>query len=327
MRICVFGAGSVGGYLAGFLARSDAEVSVVARGAHLAAIRANGLTVETPDQTIVSHVAASDNPAELGPQDAVIVAVKAPSLPSVAASIAPLLGPDTLVAFVMNGIPWWYFHAHGGNFDGRQLPLLDPNGALHRVIGPQRAIGGIFWPACSVPAPGVVRLLTGAGRGTVFGEPDGRTTPRIVALADAFRAASLPVATAPNIRTLIWQKLAFNLSAGPMCVLTETPVLDTHEETALIACSRRMVAEAEAVARAMGISLDLDMIQIVATNMKLAHRPSILQDLEAGRRMEVDALYSVPLEMARMVNVPTPTLDLMVGLIKVKARAKELYGE
>jgi len=326
MRICVFGAGSVGGYLAGFLARSDAEVSVVARGAHLAAIRANGLTVETPDQTIVSHVAASDNPAELGPQDAVIVAVKAPSLPSVAASIAPLLGPDTLVAFVMNGIPWWYFHAHGGNFDGRQLPLLDPNGALHRVIGPQRAIGGIFWPACSVPAPGVVRLLTGAGRGTVFGEPDGRTTPRIVALADAFRAASLPVATAPNIRTLIWQKLAFNLSAGPMCVLTETPVLDTHEETALIACSRRMVAEAEAVARAMGISLDLDMIQIVATNMKLAHRPSILQDLEAGRRMEVDALYSVPLEMARMVNVPTPTLDLMVGLIKVKARAKGLYG-
>jgi len=112
-----------------------------------------------------------------------------------------------------------------------------------------------------------------------------------------------------------------------MCVLTETPVLNTHEETALIACSRRMVAEAEAVARAMGISLDLDMIQIVATNMKLAHRPSILQDLEAGRRMEVDALYSVPLEMARMVNVPTPTLDLMVGLIKVKARAKELYGE
>ena len=326
MRICVFGAGSVGGYLAGFLARSDAEVSVVARGAHLEAIRANGLTVETPDQTMVSKVAASDNPEELGPQDAVIVTVKAPSLPSVAASIAPLLGPDTPVAFVMNGIPWWYFHAHGGNFDGRQLPLLDPNGALHRIVGPQRAIGGIFWPACSVPAPGVVRLLTGAGRGTVFGEPDGRTTPRIVALADAFRAASLPVATAPNIRTLIWQKLAFNLSAGPMCVLTETPVLDTHEETALIACSRRMVAEAEAVARAMGISLDLDMIQIVATNMKLAHRPSILQDLEAGRRMEVDALYSVPLEMARMVNVPTPTLDLMVGLIKVKARAKGLYG-
>jgi len=194
MRICVYGAGSVGGYLAGFLARSDAEVSVVARGAHLEAIRANGLTVETPDQTMVSKVAASDNPEELGPQDAVIVTVKAPSLPSVAASIAPLLGPDTPVAFVMNGIPWWYFHAHGGNFDGRQLPLLDPNGALHRIVGPQRAIGGIFWPACSVPAPGVVRLLTGAGRGTVFGEPDGRTTPRIVALADAFRAASLPVA-------------------------------------------------------------------------------------------------------------------------------------
>jgi 2-dehydropantoate 2-reductase len=325
MRICVFGAGSVGGYLAGFLANGGADVSVVARGTHLGAIRSNGLTVETPDETIVAKVAASDDPADLGPQDVVLVTVKSPALPSVAASIAPLLGPETAVAFIMNGIPWWYFHAHGGTLDGRQLPLLDPNGALHRTVGPHRAIGGIFWPACSVPAPGVVRLLTGAGRGTVFGEPDGRMTPRIEALAGAFRLAGLPVAVAPNIRTLIWQKLAFNLSAGPMCVLTETAVRNTHEETALIACSRRMVAEAEATARAMGISLDLDIIQIIATNMKLAHRPSILQDLEAGRPMEVDALYSMPLEMARMVGVPTPTLDLMVGLIKVKARGKELY--
>jgi 2-dehydropantoate 2-reductase len=326
MRICVFGAGSVGGYLAGYLSRGGAEVSVVARGAHLDAIRANGLTVETPDETVVAQVAASDNPADLGPQDAVLVTVKSPALPSVAATIAPLLGADTPVAFVMNGIPWWYFHAHGGNLDGRQLPLLDPGGALWRTVRPQRAIGGIFWPACSVPAPGVVRLLTGAGRGTVFGEPDGSTTPRIEALAAAFQAAALPVAVAPNIRALLWQKLVFNLSAGPMCVLTETAVRNTQEETALIACSRRMVAEAESVARAMGVTLDLDIVQIVALNMKLAHRPSILQDLEAGRQMEVDALYSVPLELARMVNVPTPTLDLLVSLIKVKARAKGLYA-
>ena len=326
MRICVYGAGSVGGYLAGSLSRGGADVSVVARSAHLDAIRANGLTVETPDETFIEHVAASDNPADLGPQDAVLVTVKAPALPSVAAGIAPLLGPDTPVAFIMNGIPWWYFHAHGGNLDGRKLPLLDPDGALHRTVGPSRALGGVFWPACSVPAPGVIRLLTGAGNGTVFGEPDGRTTPRIEALANAFQAAGLPVKISPSIRTLIWQKLAFNLSAGPMCVLTETAVRNTHEETALIACSRRMVAEAESIARAMGITLDLDIIQIIATNMKLAHRPSILQDLEAGRQMEVDALYSVPLEMARMANLPTPTLDLIVGLIKVKARAKGLYA-
>ncbi len=237
MRICVFGAGSVGGYLAGFLSRGGAEISVVARGAHLAAIRANGLTVETPEETVTVRVAASDNPADLGPQDLVLVTVKAPALPDVAATIAPLLAADTAVAFVMNGIPWWYFHAHGGALDGRQLPALDPGGALWRTVGPERAIGGVFWPACSVPAPGVVRLLTGAGSGTVFGEPSRATTPRLEGIAAAFRAAALPVSLTGDIRGLIWRKLAFNLSAGPMCVLTETPVDETHTEPSLIDCS------------------------------------------------------------------------------------------
>ena len=325
MRICVFGAGAVGGYLAGFLAKGGADVSVVARGAHLAAIRANGLTVESPDSSITVKLRASDNPADLGPQDAVLVTVKAPSLRAVAASIAPLLGPDTSVAFPMNGIPWWYFHAHGGPLEGHRLSRLDPDNALWNTVGPQRAIGGIFWPACSTPAPGVVRLVTGAGRGTVFGEPDGSTTPRITALADAFRAANLPVTIAANIRELIWQKLAFNLSAGPMCVLTQSAVRATHEEAALIECSRRMLAEAKAIALAMGYRLDIDAEHVVATNTQLAHRPSILQDLEAGRPMEIDALYSVPLDLARMMGVATPTLDLLVGLIKVKARAAKLY--
>jgi 2-dehydropantoate 2-reductase len=326
MRICVFGAGSVGGYLAAFLAKGGADVSVVARGSHLAAIRANGLRVETPDGGIDVRLPASDNPADLGEHDAVIVAVKAPSLPSVAAAIRPLLGPDTSVAFPMNGIPWWYFHAHGGPHEGRRLPRLDRDDALWRTVGPERAIGGVFWPACSTPAPGVVRLLTGAGRGTVFGEPDGSTTPRIEALAAAFRAADLPVTIAPNIRELIWQKLVFNLSAGPMCVLTQSPVRATHEEPALIECSRRAVAEAEAIATAMGYRPDIDIERVVAANMQLAHRPSILQDLEAGRPMEIDALYSVPLEMARMMGVATPTLDLLAAMIKVKARAAGLYS-
>jgi 2-dehydropantoate 2-reductase len=322
MRICVFGAGSVGGYLATSLALGGADVSVVARGAHLAAIRSNGLTVETPDGTINARLSASDNAADLGRQDAVIVTVKSPALPAVAASIAPLLGPDTPVAFVMNGIPWWYFYPH----EDRHLPRLDPNNVLWNTIGPQRAIGGVFWPACSVPAPGVVRLLSGAGRGTTFGEPDGSISPRIDAIAAAFRAADLPVTIAPNIRELIWQKLAFNLSAGPMCVLTQSPVRATHDEAALIDCSRRMVAEAEAIAAAMGFQLDIDMDRVVATNAQLAHRPSILQDLEAGRPMEIDALYSVPLDMARMHGIATPTLDLLVAMIKARARAAGLYS-
>jgi 2-dehydropantoate 2-reductase len=325
MRICVFGAGSVGGYLAAYLARGGAEVSVVARGAHLAAIRANGLTVETPDETLTVRVAASDNPAELGQQDLVLVTVKAPALPNVAATIAPLLDSQTAVAFVMNGIPWWYFHAHGGPLDGRQMKLLDPDGALWRTVGPERAIGAVFWPACSVPSPGVVRLLTGAGAGTVFGEPSNALTPRLQALADAFQAAGLPVTLTQDIRTLIWRKLAFNLSAGPMCVLTETPVLDTHTEPALIDCSGAMLTEAVALATAMGITLNMDIAAIAETNKRLAHRPSILQDLTSGRPMEIEALYGVPLELARLAGVPTPMLDVLVGLIKVKARARGLY--
>jgi 2-dehydropantoate 2-reductase len=326
MRICVFGAGAVGGYLAGYLARTGAEVSVTARGAHLAAIRANGLTVETPDETLTVRLPASDKPADLGVQDIVLVTVKAPALPGLAATIAPLLGPDTAVAFVMNGIPWWYFHAHGGALDGRQLPLLDPDGALWRSIGPRRAIGAVFWPACSTPSPGVIRLLTGASGGTVFGEPSNIITPRLQSLAAAFRSAALPVTLTEDIRGLIWRKLAFNLSAGPLCVLTETPVMDTHTEPALIQCSGTVLAEAIAVAAAMGITLDLDIAAIAETNKRLAHRPSILQDLTAGRPMEIEALYGVPLELARMAGVPTPTLDVLVSLIKVKARARGLYG-
>ncbi len=280
MRICVFGAGSVGGYLAGYLSRGGAEVSVVARGAHLAAIRANGLTVESPSETVNAQLAASDNPGDLGPQDLVLVSVKAPALPQVAATIAPLLGPETAVVFVMNGIPWWYFHAHGGALDGRQLPLLDPGGGLRRLVGPERAIGSVFWPACSVPSPGVVRLVTGAGSGTVFGEPSNAITPRLRALEAAFQAAGLPVTLSQDIRAVIWRKLAFNLSAGPLCVLTETPVLDTHTEAALIACSGQVLREAIAVAAAMGITLDMDIPAIAETNKKLAHRPSILRGFD-----------------------------------------------
>jgi 2-dehydropantoate 2-reductase len=178
VKICVFGAGAIGGYLAGFLAKSGADVSVVARGAHLQAIRDNGLKVELPDGNIVqARPRASDKPGDLGPQDAVLVTVKAPSLPSVADLIAPLLGPKTQVAFITNGIPWWYFLDHGGADDGRSLALLDPGDRLRTVVGRERVVGGIAWPASSIPAPGVVRMISGHSRGTFLGRPDGKATP------------------------------------------------------------------------------------------------------------------------------------------------------
>jgi 2-dehydropantoate 2-reductase len=326
MRLCVFGAGAIGGWLAGLLAESGVEVSVVARGAHLAAIREHGLTVELQARTVRARVAASDRPEDLGAQDAVIVTVKAPALSSVAAGIGPLLGPQTMVAFVMNGIPWWYFYAHGGAMEGQRLARLDPGDALWQTVGPERVIGGIAWPASSVPSPGVVRMVSGETLGVTFGEPSGVLSPRLQALEEAFKRAGLPVAVSDRIRDLIWQKLIFNLSAGPMCVLTQTPVRATHEEPVLVGASRLVLAEAEAVARAMGRSPVVDVERTVTVNRSLGHRPSILQDLQAGRPMEIDALYAVPLEMARMVGVATPTLDLLVGLIKVKARAAGLYG-
>lgn len=320
MKVCVFGAGAIGGFIAGYLARGGVDVSVVARGAHLRAIQANGLTVEAPDERFTVPVHASDDPAALGGQDGVLVTVKAPSLPQIAGTITPLLRDDTPVAFLTNGVPWWYFHGHGGAMDGQRLPLLDPDDVIWKAVGPRRTVGGIAWPASSVPEPGVVRVLSPKSRSTILGAPDGNTTPGIRALEQAFVAAGLPVSVETQIRDRIWEKLAFNLSAGPMCVLAQTPVRATHEEAALVEASRRVLAEAEALIRALGRNAVLDVEHIVSINMALGHRPSILQDLLAGRPMEVDALYNVPLQLAKLTDTPMPTLELLAALIRVRVK-------
>ena len=330
MKICVYGPGAIGGWLAAAMAhggaKSGIEVSVVARGAHLKAIRENGLTLELPDDRYTVKVAASDNPADLGPQDGVIVTVKAPSLPSVAGAIGPLLREDTPVAFLTNGIPWWYFIGHGGALDGRSLPRLDPNDGLRNAIGRQRLIGGIAWPASSVPEAGVIKMSAGAARGCVIGSPDGQPHPGLDLLEKAFAAGNLKLTVAPDIRDVIWEKLSFNLSAGPMCVLTTSPVKDTHVEEALVRTSRQVMTEVSALMAAMGRNVPIDQEKVVAGNRVLGHRPSILQDLLAGRPMEVDALYSTPLELAEMVGVTLPTLETLIALIKVRARQAGLYN-
>ena len=320
MRICIFGAGAIGGFLAAYMARAGLDVSVVARGPHLDAIRTHGLRVETAEETFTTQVRASDRPAALGQQDAVLVTVKAPGLPAAAQAMAPLLTPQTPVAFLTNGIPWWYFHGHGGHLDGRRLPLLDPDDTIWRAIGP-RTVGGIAWPASSVPQPGVIKVNNPKTRATVLGPPDGAVTPAIESLAAAFTAAGLPVAIDAQIRDRIWEKLAFNLSAGPMTLLTETPVRATHEEPALIEASRRVLSEVAGLITALGRHAPLDADAIVNANRTLAHRPSILQDLQARRLMERDALYTVPLQLAEWTGVKMPTLALLAALIRVKATA------
>ncbi len=318
MKICVYGAGAIGGHLAARLARGGAEVSVIARGAHLAAIQADGLTVQAPDGHFTTKLAATDDPATLGPQEAVLVTVKSPSLPSVAAHIAPLLGPDTPVVFVINGIPWWYFDHHGGTLDGTRLPTLDPGDAVRTAIGPARSIGGVVYSACTVTAPGVVSVANPSNR-LVLGELDNRLSARCEAIAAPLRAGGFGIEIAPDIRTAVWAKLMLNLASGPIAVLTQSAPRQNLREPAVEAAVRQIYAEGLAIAQALGCHPALDVEAAIAGSKRLAHKPSILQDLELGRPMEVATLFEAPLDLARMAGVATPMLDLLVALARLRA--------
>lgn len=323
-RICVFGAGAIGGHLAARLARGRAEVSVVARGAHLAAIRADGLTVRAPDGEIRVRLAATENPAELGPQDAVLVTAKAPALPELAAGLAPLLGPATPVVFVTNGIPWWYFHRHGGVHDGRRLARLDPDDVLLRAVGLDRAVGAVVHSACEVVAPAVVQVDSSRNL-LILGEIDGVDRPRLHAIVGFLRAGGMAAEVTGRIRDAVWTKLVGNLCGGPMGVLTQALPSETFADPVCEAAMCAVVAEGQAIARALGAAAAIDLEAQIASGKLSRHKTSIQQDLERGRPMEVDARLTVPMELGRLAGVATPTLDLIVALVRHRARSAGLY--
>jgi 2-dehydropantoate 2-reductase len=325
MKVCVFGAGAIGGHVATRLANGGAEVSIVARGAHLAAIRRNGLRLIAPDGEHLVRVAATDDPRDLGPQDAVLVTLKAPSLPSLAAGIAPLLGPDTPVAFVMNGIPWWYFHRHGGALDGTRLPRIDPGEAVWNAITPERAIGGVVYSACTVQAPGVV-FTEHAQHRMILGEPDGSISDRVQALSAALVRGGFPSPVTPRIRDEIWAKLMGNIVSGPLSVASGTGLGGIMAYPAVQPVAIAAMREALAIAEALGCAVPGDPEARVARSRGMVHKPSILQDLEAGRPMEIDAQCVVPLEIARKLGVETPTLDFLTALLVARGRAAGLYA-
>ncbi len=326
MKIAVFGAGAIGGHLAARLVAAGADVSVVARGAHLAAMQARGIRIVAPDFNATHPVRASDDPAAFGVQDAVLVTVKAPALPAVAAGIAPLLGSDTAVVFVMNGIPWWYFNAHGGRWDGRRVAQADPGGAVWEAIGPQRALGGVVYSAGTVIEPGVVQVAHRRSR-LFLGEPDGSLSARMAAIAAPLRAGGFLVDESTRIRDVVWQKLVGNLANGPPAVLGAAAPKDYATEPAIERVVRACFAEGLAIAAAMGCRVEVDVDSQVAHLRAMAHRPSILQDLELGRPMEIDGIYGSALELARLAGVATPTLDMLVALMKVRARMAGLYSD
>lgn len=324
MKICVFGAGSIGGHLAARLHKAGAEVSVVARGAHLAAVQANGLTVHAVDGIHHAAVRASAEPAELGPQDAVFVTVKAPALPQVAAAIAPLLKPDTPVAFVMNGIPWWYFDHLPGPHAGKSLPRIDPGDVMRKALGPGRTIGGVVYSASAVVAPGVVDVEQPKSR-FILGEPDGTLSDRVNTLAGLISAGGISGEATPAIRTEIWNKLISNLAGGTLAVLTGHAPKGVYTEPAAKQAALRVMQEATSIAQAMGADPTTNHAQRIASQSSMDHKPSILQDLELGRPMEIDGIFDGPLTLAHMAELDVPTLELLVALCKLRARASGLY--
>jgi 2-dehydropantoate 2-reductase len=325
MKICIYGAGAIGGHLAARLHRAGAEVSVVARGAHLAAIQANGLTVHAIDGVHHAPVRASADPAELGKQDAVFVTVKAPALPVVAGSIGLLLGPDTPVAFVMNGIPWWYFDHLPGPHTGKSLPRIDPGDVLRRALGPGRAIGGVVYSASAVTAPGVVEVEQPKSR-IILGEPDGTLSERVLMLSGLITKGGISGEATPAIRTEIWNKLISNLAGGTLAVLTGSAPKGIYVEPATEHAALRMMHEATAIAQALGADPAANHAQRIGNQRSMDHKPSILQDLELGRPMEIDGLFDAPLTLAHMAGVEVPTLELLVALCKLRARSAGLYN-
>ena len=324
MKICIFGAGAIGGYMGVKLAQAGADVSLVARGPHLAAMQKTGLTLIEEDQTTNVPVTASDNPADLGVQDYIIVTLKAHSVPPVVPKMAPLIGEHTTIVSGVNGVPWWYFHNLGGDFDGTRLASVDPGNAQWDGFGPDRVLGCVVYPAAEVIEPGVIKHIE--GNRFSLGEPDGSKSDRAVALSQTLSQAGLKAPVRPKLRDEIWVKLWGNLSFNPISALTHATldVLCTDDGTRQVA--RNMMVEAQHIAEALGVKFPIDVDRRIAGGAAVgAHRTSMLQDLDQGRPMEIDALVTSVQELGRVTGIATPTIDTVLALLRLRARTAGLY--
>ena len=321
MKICIYGAGAIGGYLGAQLAGTAADVSLVARGAHLQAMQQQGLTLISGDNRKTVAVRCTDDPRTLGPQDYVIIALKAHSILGVLDQLKPLLGRDTAVVTAQNGILWWYFHAVPGPLAKRHLEAADPGGQIWRALKPERAIGCVVYPACEIVEPGVVRHIEGTR--FMVGEPDGSKSARVTALGAALTAAGLKAPVRRNIRDDIWFKLLGNATFNPVSVLTRATLEQMGRDPHVRDVIRRMMTEAVTVATELGVSFAMDVEKRIDAAVEVgAHRTSMLQDFEQGRPLELDALVATVTEMGRLVGVPTPTLDQILALVRLAVVAR-----
>ncbi|MCY3952949.1 MAG: 2-dehydropantoate 2-reductase [bacterium] len=321
MRVCVVGAGAIGGLMAVRMAAAGQAVSVVARGDHLAAIRRHGLRLLEADgrEVVTPDIVASDDFAALGPHDVVVLALKAHQIAAVADDLGHLYGPDTVVVPVQNGIGWWYFERHGGPHDGRRLRTLDPDGALAAAVPAGRIVGCVAYPAAEKIGPGVIRHVEG-DRFPV-GELDGNRSGRAAAVASAFGEAGFTSRVLADIRSHLWVKAWGNLAFNPISALTGATLAQICRNEATRVLAAAMMNEAAEIARRLGVRIRITVEQRIAGAEKVGeHKTSMLQDAEAGRPLEVDPLVGVFVELGELTGVPTPAISSVYALVTLLNR-------
>jgi 2-dehydropantoate 2-reductase len=328
MKVCIYGAGAIGAHVGVLMKLAGIDVSLVARGANLEAIKANGLKLITDvdGETVekVARMPASANPADLGPQDFVFSALKSNQAWEVADQMRPLFGPNTAVITAQNGIPWWYFHGLDGPYAEMQIESVDPGGKQWAEIGPDRAIGCTVYPAAEIIAPGVIRHTYGDRYN--LGEPNKQITPRVTELGKAFEAAGLKCRVYDDIRDDIWLKLWGNLSFNPISALTHATLEQIASDPGTRAVAKAMMTEAETLARKLGANFRVDVERrINGAGAVGAHRTSMLQDLDKKRPLELDAVLTSVQEMGRLVDVPTPAIDIVLALTQQMGRIAGVY--
>lgn len=318
MKICIVGAGAIGGYLGVKLALAGEDVTLIARGAHLEAIRQHGFRLIMADGTeyVADNARATSDMREAGAQEVVFVTVKAHSLPGIAPAMRALYGPDTMVVTAQNGIPWWYFHKHGGEYEGRRIESVDPDGVIEANLEVDRVIGCVVYPATELERPGVVRHIEGDR--FVVGELDGSKSERVQRLSQALTNAGFKAPVRTRIRTDLWVKLWGNLAFNPISALTRATLVEIAQHPLTRDLAYQMMAEAQAIGAKLGITFGISIDRrIQGAEQVGAHKTSMLQDIEAGRPTEVDALVGAVAELGRLVDVRTPHIDAVYANVKL----------
>ncbi|MDP3672975.1 MAG: 2-dehydropantoate 2-reductase [Telluria sp.] len=324
MKVCIYGAGAIGGWVGVRLARAGCDVSVVARGATLDALQAHGLRLQQSNEVLSAAIKASATPQELGVQDLVVVAVKAPAMAEVAKSIAPLIGPKTVVLTAMNGVPWWFFEGFGGRYAGTRLASIDPDGSIAKAVPASHIIGCVVHASCSLKEPGFV--VHHFGNKLIIGDPSGEQTARVRELAALLERAGFEAAVSEQIQKDAWYKLWGNMTMNPVSAITGATTDRVLDDDLVRGFIQSVMLEAKEIGARIGIPIDQSPEDRHAVTRKLgAFKTSMLQDVEAGKAVELDALVTVVKELGELTQVPTPFTDALLGLARLHARVRGLY--